>query len=173
MASEGVGLPSVPKPVAVSNNIPDQWKTKFLVERIAPDAILPVKESDATAGYDLFSLLTYTIPAWGQAEVKTGIKVSLPKGFYGRVASRSGNAIRHRLEVGAGVIDNDYQGEIIVVVHNFSDADFNITQGFKIAQLILEPYATYPIEQVRSIVSLVGESERGEKGFGSSDAVKK
>lgn len=64
------------------------------------------------------------IPAKGRAVVPTDIQIALPPGTYGRVAPRSGLAVKHFLDVGAGVIDEDYRGNVGVVLFNFSDADF-------------------------------------------------
>lgn len=64
------------------------------------------------------------IPARGKALVETGIAVAVPEGTYGRVAPRSGLASKHFIDVGAGVIDADYRGEVKVLLFNFSEVDF-------------------------------------------------
>lgn len=65
-----------------------------------------------------------TIPAHGKSIVPTDISIALPMGTYGRVAPRSGLAVKHFLDVGAGVVDSDYRGPLGVVLFNFSDKDF-------------------------------------------------
>jgi dUTP pyrophosphatase len=69
--------------------------------------------------------------------VSTGIAVVLPKGVYGRVAPRSGLAVKHGIQVGAGVIDPDYTGEVKVVLFNHGEKDFEVKKGDRIAQLVL------------------------------------
>jgi dUTP pyrophosphatase len=100
----------------------------------------------------------------GRAIVGTGITVVLPPGVYGRVAPRSGLAAKHCINVGAGVIDPDYTGEIKVILFNHGLKDFEIKKGDRIAQLILERCETPPIEEI----SIVEDTERGSDGFGST-----
>ena len=64
------------------------------------------------------------IPTWGKGTVNTRLAVSLPLGTYARIAPRSGSAIRNFIDVGAGVVDLDYPGEIKVVLFNYSTKDF-------------------------------------------------
>lgn len=82
----------------------------------------------------------------------------------GRVAPRSGLAAKHSIDTGAGVIDGDYRGEVKVILFNFSDADFTIKEGDRIAQLIIE--RIYTPEVV--VVEKLEESTRGTRGFGST-----
>ena len=70
--------------------------------------------------------------------VKIGLSLAMPSGCYGRIAPRSGLALKKFINVGAGVVDADYRGELGIVLFNFSDADFQINMGDKIAQLILK-----------------------------------
>lgn len=84
--------------------------------------------------------------------------------MYGRVAPRSGLAVKHFLDVGAGVIDCDYRGAVGVVMFNFSDKDFQVTQGDRIAQLIIEKIAMLDVIQVEDL----DDTDRGAGGFGST-----
>ncbi len=59
--------------------------------------------------------------------------MAIPKGYYGRVAPRSGLACKHFIDVGAGVVDSDYRGEIKVLLFNFSDKEFKVNEGDRIA----------------------------------------
>lgn len=79
--------------------------------------------SVATASYDC-SAEDCVIPAKGKYCVGTQIKIAVPSGTYGRVAPRSGLAAKHFIDVGAGVIDEDYRGEVKVLLFNHSDVDF-------------------------------------------------
>jgi dUTP pyrophosphatase len=105
------------------------------------------------------------IPSKGKATVKLDISVEIPKGCYGRIAPRSGLAVKHFIDVGAGVVDRDYRGNVAVVMFNFSDSEYRIRTGDRIAQLICEK-----IDDSTIIVetNLVTETERGVSGMGST-----
>lgn len=135
------------------------------VKKLCYDAIVPTRGSDGAVGYDLYSSEDAVVPCQaGRALVGTGITVVLPPGVYGRVAPRSGLAVKHCINVGAGVIDPDYTGEIKVVLFNHGEKDFEIKKGDRIAQLVLEKCETPPIEEI----SIVEDTERGSGGFGST-----
>jgi dUTP pyrophosphatase len=135
------------------------------VKKLTQDAIIPTRGSDGAVGYDLYSNVDIVVPCQaGNALVGTGITVVLPPGCYGRVAPRSGLAVKHCIQVGAGVIDPDYTGEIKVVLFNHGPSDFEIKKGDRIAQLVLEKCMTPLIKEI----SVVEETERGSDGFGST-----
>ena len=135
------------------------------VKKLTFDAIVPTRGSDGAVGYDLYSSEDAVVPNQaGRALVGTGITVVLPPGVYGRVAPRSGLAVKHCINVGAGVIDPDYTGEIKVVLFNHGMEDFEIKKGDRIAQLILERCETPMIKEI----GLLEETLRGEGGFGST-----
>ena len=135
------------------------------VKKLTYDAIVPTRGSDGAVGYDLYSSEDAVVPCQaGRALVGTGITVVLPQGVYGRVAPRSGLAVKHCINVGAGVIDPDYTGEVKVVLFNHGDKDFEIKKGDRIAQLVLERCETPPIEEI----NIVEDTERGSGGFGST-----
>ena len=94
---------------------------------------MPVRGSEHAAGYDLHALIGTTVPARGQAMVRTGLAFGIPVGNYGRIAPRSGLAAKNSIDVLAGVIDSDYRGEVKVILANFSDKDFEVTEGMRIA----------------------------------------
>ena len=120
------------------------------VTRLIPSAILPTRSTPGSAGLDLFSTDNYVIMPGRRVVVSTGISVGLPPGTYGRIAPRSGLAVKHGLDVLAGVVDPDYRGEIKVVLLNTDVRNpFVIKPGYRIAQLILETYdATSQIVEV-------------------------
>jgi dUTP pyrophosphatase len=101
-------------------------KSNFILEvkRHSENAHLPVRGSLGAAGYDLFCSQETVVPAKGKAIVPTDISIKLPPGTYGRVAPRSGLAVKKFLDVGAGVIDGDYRGKVGVVLFNFGNEDF-------------------------------------------------
>jgi dUTP pyrophosphatase len=135
------------------------------VKKLSFDARLPTRGSDGAVGYDLYSSEDATVPCQaGRALVSTGIALSIPDGLYGRVAPRSGLAVKHCINVGAGVIDPDYTGEVKVVLFNHGTEDFEIKKGDRIAQLVLERCETPMIKEI----GLLEETLRGDGGFGST-----
>lgn len=136
------------------------------VTKLVPHATVPSRATSGSAGYDLYSAEGYVILPQHRVVVSTGIQVALPEGTYGRVAPRSGLAVKHGLDVGAGVIDPDYTGELKVVLFNHDPKQtFIIRPGYRIAQLVLENYTIAPIEVVDDQSR---DTQRGDGGFGSS-----
>lgn len=136
-------------------------KIKLLHEK----AQLPLT-SKLNAGADLYSVEEGTIGPGERKVVRTGISVSIPEGYYGRVAPRSGLAVKNGINVLAGVIDPGYRGEIMVVLHNTSkegEEDYQFQIGDRIAQLIIQPYLAVEYEEGE-----LDETDRGQSGFGSS-----
>lgn len=104
------------------------------------------------------------MPAKGKEIILTDIQIALPDGCYGRVAPRSGLAAKHFIDVGAGVIDQDYRGNVGVVMFNFSDTDFEVKKGDRIAQLICEKIYLPQLQELPAL----DNTERGSGGFGST-----
>lgn len=129
-----------------------------------PNALLPVRQTSGSAGYDLHSSDNDIIKSRTRKLVSTGLKVSIPVGMYGRIAPRSSLACKKSVDVGAGVIDNDYRGEVKVLLINNGKEDFSIEKGDRIAQLIFENCSTPKLE----VVSELDETIRGQGGFGST-----
>lgn len=143
---------------------PDEYTME--VRRVSQWASVPRRASEGAAGYDLYSAETLVIAPGTRALVATGIAIKMPPGLYGRVAPRSGLAVKHGIQIGAGVIDIDYQGEIKVLVFNHGDEPFQVSTGDRIAQLILERHET-PI--IHEVLELSGSAtDRGASGFGST-----
>lgn len=134
------------------------------VQLLSPKGRAPTRGSVLAAGYDIYSSEDTSIPARGKAMVSTGISIAVPPGTYGRVAPRSGLAAKHSIDTGAGVIDADYRGEVKVILFNFSDVDFAIKEGDRIAQLVIERIYTPDVV----VVEKLEESVRGVGGFGST-----
>lgn len=132
--------------------------------RLTSNAFAPVKGSKGAAGFDLKSAYTCIVPARGKAVVMTDIKIELPSGCYGRVAPRSGLAANHSIDVGAGVIDEDYRGNLGVILFNHSDVDFAVTKGDRIAQIICERIFYPELLECKDLK----DTERGDKGLGST-----
>ena len=137
--------------------------TKFKVRLIDPNAIIPQKADYGCAGYDIYSVISTSVPPGTRKLIPIGIKTEISRNWYLRVAPRSGLSVKG-IDIGAGVIDSSYRGEIMVLVINNSDINFVIEQGSKIAQLILERCNNTEIE----VVDILSETVRGNGGFGSS-----
>ena len=134
------------------------------VKKLVGSAMIPARANKTDAGYDLWSVESYTLKPLERKLFKTGISVEIPEGHYGRIAPRSGLAYKHGLDVLAGVIDSSYRGEIGVILINLGDKDVYITHGDRVAQLIVES-CRYP-EMIQ--VDELGVSNRGIGGFGST-----
>jgi dUTP pyrophosphatase len=126
----------------------------------------PVYAKPGDAGADLRSTTAITIAAGARALVPTGVSIALPQGYVGLVHPRSGLAAKHGITVlnTPGTIDAGYRGEIMVILFNSSDTDFEVAIGDRIAQLVIQT-----VELARFVpVDKLPETERGETGFGSS-----
>ena len=132
--------------------------------RLSDKAYAPIKGSKTAAGFDLKSAYEYIVPARGKELVKTDLQIEVPEGTYGRIAPRSGLAWKNHIDVGAGVIDADYRGNIGVVLYNHGNKDFKITPGDRVAQLICEKIVYPDIQEVDTLK----DTDRGEGGFGST-----
>ena len=138
------------------------------VLRLDPDLPLPAYARDGDAGVDLVAREDVTLaPAGGRALVATGIAIALPDGYAGFVQPRSGLAFKHGVTClnTPGLIDSGYRGELKVCLINHDPTEpFEVTRGERIAQLVVQA-----VEHVAFIeVDALDESERGDKGFGSS-----
>ena len=136
------------------------------VKKLTNEARIPTRGSGGAVGYDLYSSDSVVVPPSHRALVGSGVAIVLPAGCYGRVAPRSGLAVKHGIQVGAGVVDPDYTGEVKVVLFNHGHADFHIHKGDRIAQLILEKCDTPEVVEIGA----VEDTERGSGGFGSTGA---
>lgn len=143
---------------------PTKVEMSLRVKKLDQNATLPTRGSGGAVGYDLYSTDEVVVPPTHRALIGTGIAMVLPSGVYGRVAPRSGLAVKHGIQVGAGVVDPDYTGEVKVVLFNHGDKNFEVKKGDRIAQLILERCETPGVEEVGA----VEETERGAGGFGST-----
>jgi len=140
---------------------------KVKVKKINNNSSLPEKGSKDAMAFDLFSDVTLSIPTQSVYLIPTGIALEPPAGYGFRINERSGWASLG-LNIGAGNIDSDYRGEIKVVARNVSDEPIKIKKGDKIAQIRLVKVHNIELEEVETLT----ETERGEKGFGSTDIAK-
>ena len=134
-------------------------------KKLSSNAIAPIRSSEGAAGYDLCASEYATVQSKKRCLIKTDLAIKVPSGTYGRIAPRSGLALKHGIDVGAGVIDQDYRGNVKIILFNHGDSDYAIEQGERIAQLILEKIEIVELQEVQDFMS----TERGERGFGSTD----
>ena len=135
----------------------------MLIKLLTQNAKIPTKADPGAAGYDIYSTESVEILPKTRMLVSTGLSVSFKSGMYLRIAPRSGLSVRG-IDVGAGVIDSSYRGEIKVLLINNSVDPVFLEKGDRIAQGIFEKYYDPEIHIVDSLDS----SDRGSGGFGSS-----
>jgi dUTP pyrophosphatase len=144
------------------------------VKRLVESAKVPTKMTVGSAGLDLYAAKETIIPAAkvnekgfvdiGRELVSSGLAVEIPRGMVGRIASRSGLSVKYNIEVGAGWIDSDYRGEILIELKNFSAQPFLVKQGERVAQLVILNLGECLITEIQNL----NETTRGEGGFGST-----
>ncbi|MDD3225685.1 MAG: dUTP diphosphatase, partial [Clostridium sp.] len=139
---------------------------KLLVQKINKKAVIPFYAHEGDAGLDLFSIENISIKPMERKLVHTGIKIQLPKNTEAQVRPRSGLALKNGITVlnTPGTIDEGYRGEICIILINLGSEEFNVTEGMKIAQMVIKPTVSPKIEEVLEL----SETERGEHGFGST-----
>jgi len=141
------------------------------VHKMRADAVIPHYKTSGAAGMDLAACLEspLTIAPGGTARVPTGLQIALPPGHEGQVRPRSGLAAGQSVTVlnAPGTIDEDYRGEVQVLLINHGSEAFTIESGDRIAQLIVAPVTQVEIETVDNEAAL-GGTERGDGGFGST-----
>ena len=115
-------------------------------------------------GLDVFTPRRVLIPPRGKELVYLDIAVTPPRGHYLRIASKSGNAAKKSIEIGAGVVDPDCTGNIGVILYNHSDDFVEFIQHDRIAQIVCEKFTYVHPVSVDSLTNTV----RGESGFGST-----
>ncbi len=136
------------------------------VKLLSENGKIPTKGTPYAAGFDLYAAESATVHRLGRKLVKTNISLEIPEGFYGRIAPRSGLALKSGIDIMAGVVDSDYRGDIGVIMYNTdNNVDFNVNIGDKIAQIIIEPYLNATMSEVSSADQL-SATARGEKGYG-------
>jgi len=144
---------------------------KLLIYRVRPSAVIPRYATHGAAGLDLSADLdaSVVLAPLGRARIPTGLIIGLPKGHEGQVRPRSGLAAKHGVTVlnAPGTIDEDYRGELAVLLVNLSDTPFTISHGDRIAQLIVAPVVQVAIETCDDLARL-GDTSRGSGGFGST-----
>ncbi len=139
---------------------------KVMVKKLDNDAKIPNYAHNTDAGVDLYSVKEITLKPMQRALVPTGIAIALPDGFEAQVRPKSGLALKYGITVlnTPGTIDQEYRGEIGVIVINLSDSEFKVEKGMKIAQMVFSKVEHVSFEETR----ILDKTERGEGGFGST-----
>jgi len=141
---------------------------KICVKKLRPDAILPTAGSRYAAGYDLYACIDapVTVAPHETAMIGTGLSLAVPEGYFGAIFARSGLATKQGLRPAncVGVCDSDYRGEYIIALHNDSEQPRTVSQGDRIAQLVILPFLPAEFEECEELSA----TERGNGGFGST-----
>ncbi len=141
---------------------------KVLFQRLSKTAKIPEYKTVGSSGMDLSADISepVTIKPQSIGLIKTGLAIQLPQGFEAQVRSRSGLALKNGIFVlnSPGTIDNDYRGEISIILANFSQQPFTIEHGMRIAQLVIAQYQQFDVCEANSL----DETIRGDGGFGST-----
>lgn len=138
------------------------------VKKLKEKAILPTYGSVGAAGADLYACLDedVAIESGASAFIPTGLSMEIPENCAGLIYARSGLACKRGLAPAnkVGVVDSDYRGEFIVVLHNHGTETQTISHGERIAQLVITPVLTPCYEEVDSL----SDTQRAGGGFGST-----
>lgn len=152
-------------PAITINKFNEATQLRFV--KIHENAKLPQKNHASDTGYDVFCVEDKVIPARASAVVDVGLKfANIPFGTWIKVEGRSGLGFKHGIMPHPGIIDNGYRGDAGIKLYNMTDVDYQVKAGDRIAQFVL-----YPLVQLSLPVAFAeeaAESNRGEKGFGSS-----
>ena len=99
------------------------------IKKLKEGAKLPTHGHPGDAGMDFYAIENVLFPAFGQAQVHTGLAVEIPEGYVGLIWDKSSISFKHGLKVMGGVIDSSYRGEIIMSIKNLSDKNFTLEQA--------------------------------------------
>jgi len=133
-------------------------------EKFHPDAQLPKKNFDTDSGWDLFAVENVVIPPRGRLVVPVGLKLAyLEPGYWLSVESRSGLSFKSGVLAHPGVIDQNYRGDLGVLLYNHNEQSYQVNKGDRIAQLVVHYNIHMQVD-----LGTVQPTDRGESGFGSS-----
>ena len=152
--------------ISIFINMTDQTAIKYVL--LHADSIMPTRGTDGSVGYDLYSYLDITILPGKRQIIGTGIAIEMPKPtsnimIGAKIVSRSGLA-KKCIDVVAGLIDNDYRGEIKVMLFNSDIVEFHIEKNMRIAQLVFHQFLVPELIECEQL----SETQRGAGGFGST-----
>ena len=135
-------------------------------KKLTDFANVPSRSREGDAALDIASCESASIKPHTTFLIHTGIAIEIEDGYCGLVLPRSGNAVNHGITIinSPGLIDANYRGEIMIGLHNTSNDVFNVSDGDRIAQLLIVPVVGVDVQVVDSL----SNSNRGTQGFGSS-----
>lgn len=140
------------------------YRPRLMFEKTHPDAQLPKKNFATDSGWDLFSVEETIIKSKDRGIVPVGLKLAfLEPGYWLSVESRSGLSFKSGILAHPGVIDQNYRGDLGVLLYNHGHDNYVVKKGDRVAQLVLH----YNIH-IDAEWGQVQATDRGEKGFGSS-----
>ncbi len=136
------------------------------LKKLSPLALIPQYQTSQSAGFDLHSIEDIVLLPGERKLISTGLSFEIPQGYEIQIRPRSGLAYKHGISVlnSPGTIDSDYRGEIKVLLINYSDEEFEIKLGDRIAQAIIQKVIQAQFIEVDSL----NNTERGDGGFGST-----
>jgi dUTP pyrophosphatase len=134
------------------------------VKKLHASATIPKIALQSDAGFDLYSAEAVVVNSGERVQAKTGIAMEIPEGYVGLIWDKSGLSQKHGLKTLGGVIDAGYRGEVIVGVTNLSEETYTVEVGHKIAQMLIQKVEAPEFIEVGEL----SQSNRGEKGFGST-----
>ena len=141
---------------------------KVLIKKLDPSVKLPEYKTNGSSGMDLIAFLknSINIKPKKSSLIPTGLSVAFSENYEIQIRPRSGLAAKKNISVlnTPGTIDSDYRGEIKVIIYNHGDADFEVNNGDRIAQMILTPVIKMKLEETDKLP----ETIRGRDGFGST-----
>lgn len=139
------------------------------IKKLDENAVVPKRGSDYAAGYDLFAHIDMdelAITPHTTVKVGTGVAMEIPEGYFGAIYARSGLATKKGIRPAnaVGIVDSDYRGELFVALHNDTDEYQTISNGERIAQIVITPFLPVQFNEVDELST----TERGAGGFGST-----
>jgi dUTP pyrophosphatase len=134
------------------------------VKKLDSRATIPVRGTPGSAGADLFSIEEQKIAPGEIVKIRTGLAFEIPEGKFIKIFDRSSMVTKRSLIALAGVIDEDYRGHLLVVLHNVGDKTISIAPYEKIAQMVILKYEVEEFEEAAEL----SDTSRGEGGFGST-----
>jgi dUTP pyrophosphatase len=138
-------------------------KVEIMKVMLDEGAFMPTRAHEDDAGLDLYARDTCIVPAKESVKFDTGVHIQLPHNTVGFLKSKSGLNVKHSI-TSEGVIDEGYTGSIVVKLYNNGGYDYQVNRGDKISQLVILPIEKPYLE----LVDYLDETDRGNKGFGSS-----
>lgn len=142
---------------------------RIKVNKLHEDAVIPQYQTKGASGFDFHAIEDMEISPRQTILVKTGLSMEIPEGYELQVRPRSGMSLKTKMRIAnsPGTVDSDYRGEICIIMENFGmlgSLSFQIKKGDRIAQGVI-----CPVFQAVFIEDELSETERGEKGFGSTN----